>query len=137
MADTAPRTPNPTQRLKLTVQPAAVRTMTLEATALAGRIGTDQLGNHFHQLRVHLAADTRQAYHGLLSEARRPFLRIRQEKKGGTAGFAVFAGTCLDKKTSRFTATANLAEHAGNRKELGRRPRIGAGAYSRIFRRTA
>ncbi len=59
-----------------------------------------------------------------------PFLQIRQETKGGTAGFAVCAGTCVDEKTSRFTATANLAEHAGNREDCGRRPRIAAGVYT-------
>jgi hypothetical protein len=60
VADTALWAPNPTQRLKLTVQTAAVRTMTLEARALAGRIGTEQLGDPF-KLCVPLAADTRQA----------------------------------------------------------------------------
>ncbi len=99
VADSAARAPNPTQRLKLTAQTATVRTMTLKATTLAARIGTahcrDCLADPFQIL---LAADTRQDYHGLLSEARRPLSPDPPRNEGRDGGLRCLCGNLRGRK---------------------------------------
>src|SRR3954471_11018225 len=73
MADPAPRAPHPTQGLTLSRQITPVPAMAPQGSPLTLRIRATQLRNRttVHLLSILLAAQTSNAYHGLLSEARR------------------------------------------------------------------
>ena len=95
MADLATRAPHPAQRLPLSSKIAAVPAMTPKPSPTL-RIRATQLRNRssIHLLAILLAAQTSNAYHGLLSEARRASSRSAKTE-GEPGGLRL---TCRDSR---------------------------------------
>src|SRR5262245_47141681 len=82
MADPAPRAAQAPQRLEHTVEVPAVPAVAPQTSLLTRRIRAADLRHRLaHPLPVLLAPHPFQAYHGLLSEARRASPPIRQERR--------------------------------------------------------
>jgi hypothetical protein len=83
MADLATRASHTAQQLPLSAQIAPIPAMTPKGSPLTIRVRTAQRGDRTaaHLLSILLAAQTSNAYHGLLSEARRVSFPVRQDSR--------------------------------------------------------
>ena len=131
MADPATRAPHTTQQLPHSSEIASVPAMTSQGTPLTLRSRAAQLGDRttVHLLPVLLAANSANAYHGLLSEARRV-----SSPSAKTSRSTRRASLCLADlrhgKPSRIAAATNLPNHAEDWKKIRPRPRNKPGVYT-------